>query len=72
MTKYLKEGGGYSFDLSKPYIGGQAEVTSYPDSHSYQTGGGYNYIVNPLTNRKVSIFGKKGKEIIKHYFKNLK
>jgi len=72
MTKYLKEGGGYSFDFSKSYIGGQAEVISYPDSHTIQIGAGYNYIVNPFTNRKVSIFGKKGKEIIKHYFKNLK
>ena len=74
MTKYLKEGGGYSFDFSKSYIGGQPEVISYPDSHTNQTGagGGYNYIVNPFTNRKVSIFGKRGKEIIKHYLKNLK
>ena len=33
------------------------------------TGGGvYNYITNPLTNRKISIYGKLGKQILKNYF----
>ena len=27
------------------------------------------YIVNPLTNRKVSIYGKKGREILNNYIK---
>ena len=27
----------------------------------------YNKIVNPLTGRKVSIYGKIGKEVIKNY-----
>ena len=30
-------------------------------------GGGYNKIVNPMTGRKVSIFGKLGKKILKNY-----
>ena len=31
----------------------------------------YQYIVNPLTGRKVSIFGKLGKKIIKNYLVQL-
>ncbi len=31
----------------------------------------YDYIVNPKTGRKVSIRGKKGKQILKQYIKNL-
>ena len=37
-----------------------------------QTGGeynNYNYIVNPLTGRKIKISGRKGKEIIINYLK---
>ena len=30
----------------------------------------YNYIINPLTNRKVSVFSKLGKNIIKNYIYN--
>ena len=39
-----------------------------------KTAGGsqvYNYIVNPLTNRKVNINGKKGKEILQNYLNNI-
>ena len=30
----------------------------------------YNFIINPLTNRKVSVFSKLGKNIIKNYIDN--
>lgn len=32
----------------------------------------YNYIINPITNRKVSVHGKTGKKILKQYLKNNK
>ena len=38
-----------------------------------KTAGGsnvYNYIINPLTNRKVNINGKKGREILFMYLNN--
>ena len=31
----------------------------------------YNYIINPLSNRKVSIYGKTGKRILANYVKVL-
>ena len=31
----------------------------------------YNYIINPVTNRKVSIYGNIGKNILIHYLKQL-
>ena len=34
-----------------------------------QKGGAYSKIVNPLTGRKVSIFGRLGKKILKNYIK---
>lgn len=33
--------------------------------------GGYNYIVNPVTNRKVNINSSLGKKLIKKYSENL-
>ena len=37
-------GGGYRFQLNKPYIGGQAEIASYPDTHvNNQNAGGYRF-----------------------------
>lgn len=38
-------------------------------STNIQTGGSspYDYIINPLTNHKVSLFSKKGKSILKYY-----
>ena len=50
-----------------------------PVSHAFKpsnihTGGGnpYDFIINPFTNRKVSIFSKKGKSILKYYVNSLK
>ena len=34
-------------------------------------GGGYNYIINPETNRKVNINGPLGKQILNNYMKSL-
>ena len=31
----------------------------------------YNYIINPITNRKINLFSKKGKEILKTYINNI-
>ena len=36
-----------------------------------QGGGAYNYIVNPVTNRKVKLNGKIGKSIINNYLRQL-
>ena len=39
---------------------------------SEQFGGAYNFIINPKTNRKVSIYGKLGTKILKNYLNFLK
>ena len=31
----------------------------------------YSYIVNPLTNKKISIFSKNGKKVLKHFIYQL-
>jgi len=36
-----------------------------------QTGGSFKFIVNPKTNRQVSIFGKTGQKVLRNYLKNL-
>jgi len=74
-------GGGYYSAVGNKKIGGLAEIVSYADcnkpiatpkefvstvNHNLK-GGGYNKIVNPRTGRKVSIFGKLGKKILKKY-----
>ena len=52
-----------------------AELTRATSSHmggnnsGIQTGGSYNYIVNPETGRKVNVTGKLGKQILKNYLK---
>lgn len=40
-------------------------------SSGIQTGGAFQYITNPQTNRKVNINGKIGKKILNNYIKNL-
>ena len=42
----------------------------FPDSTKTQTGG-YSKIVNPITGRKVSIYSKTGKNVIRTYLKNI-
>ena len=32
----------------------------------------YNFLINPLNNKKISIFSKKGKQILKNYVINYK
>ena len=39
--------------------------------HMSQKAGGYLYIVNPITNRKVNIYGKIGQNIIRNYLNTL-
>lgn len=74
-------GGGYYPAVQNKKIGGLPEIVSYPDCNKpidspkefgnivklNLQGGGYNKIVNPITGRKVSIFGKLGKKILKNY-----
>jgi hypothetical protein len=36
-----------------------------------QTGGEYNYITNPKTGRKVSIYGKIGKKVLSKYLNSI-
>lgn len=58
-------------NLSGPDLG--------PTSHSgvqtggsKQHGGAFNFIVNPKTNRKVSVSSALGRSIIKNYLKNIR
>ena len=48
-------------------------LAPYPNSSGVQTGGSspYDYIVNPFTNRKVNLFSKKGKAILKMYINQI-
>ena len=48
-------------------------LAPYPKATNLQTGGEhpYNYIRNPDTGRKVNIFGKTGKRVLKNYLKLL-
>ena len=51
-------------NLSGPDLG--------PTSHSnVQTGGAFNFIVNPKSGRKVRVDGKIGKQILKNYINEL-
>ena len=48
--------------------------TSKKKSYNSQLGGNneqYAYIVNPISGRKVSIFGKKGQQVLRKFLKNL-
>ena len=78
-------GGGYFLDINKNNIGGLGEITAYSDcsnqqgnsqqgnsqQNNSQQGGAYKYIINPVTNRKVSITGKLGKKILDNYLYQL-
>ena len=73
-------GGGYFLDVNKNNIGGLGEITPYSDCSTQQgnnqqgnnqQGGAYRYIINPVTNRRVSITGKLGKNILKSYLYQL-
>ena len=71
---YQQQGNGYYLAVGESDIGGQAIVNSYDDccppifvGELIQSGGKYNYITNPKTGRKVSIYGKLGKKILKNY-----
>jgi hypothetical protein len=46
-------------------------LAPYPNSTKTQTGGSspYNNIINPATGRKVSLFSKKGRDILGNYLK---
>jgi len=83
-TTYKQTGKGYFPNVSSEKIGGLPEITPYFDcnkpkyhpkqalftSHKInQTGGAYLYIINPKSNRKVSIYGKTGKRVLKNYLK---
>ena len=73
-------GGGYFLDVNKNNIGGLGEITPYSDCSTQQgnnqqgnnqQGGAYSYIINPSTNRRVSITSRLGKKIIKGYLYQL-
>ena len=78
-------GGGYFLNVNNNNIGGLGEITSYSDCSttvdnnqqgnnqqgSNQQGGAYRFIINPSTNRRVSITGKLGKKILKSYLYQL-
>ena len=50
----------------------QAEINSPKTTPKKgKKGGGYNYIINPETNRKVNINGHLGKQILNNYIKSL-
>ena len=82
MHKYNQHGKGYYLDLNEN-IAGVAGVGSYEKgaapffvgelSRDMQTGGKpkYNYIVNPLTNRKCNINSSLGRKILQNYYNNL-
>ena len=42
-----------------------------PNNSGTQTGGSYNYIINPATGRKVNVLGNLGKKIIRNYLNEL-
>ena len=81
----MSVGGGYFLDVNKNNIGGLGEITTYSDCSNQpgnsqqsnnqqsnnQQGGAYRYIINPVTNRRVSITGKLGKNILKSYLYQL-
>ena len=41
------------------------------DHSGTQTGGAYNFIINPETNRRVSIYGRVGKRVIRNYISQM-
>ena len=82
MNKYIQNGNGYYFSIQNADIGGQMEVSGYPDNtppvfidtlaqnNTNQVGGNmtvYNKIYNPDTKRMVNLDGKLGQIILKKY-----
>ena len=78
-------GDAYSFDYSKPKIGNLPEVTRIEQcgdhvkqdapfmgmvgGNPYVTDNKYNYIINANTGKKMSVFGKEGKQYLKKLIK---
>ena len=63
---------GHGFDN---HVGPNLDKYAYKDNCVHQHGGmhenPYLKIVNPATNRKVSIYSAKGKSVLKNYLKQL-
>tara|TARA_B100000575_G_scaffold294610_1_gene312166 strand:+ start:7646 stop:8056 length:411 start_codon:yes stop_codon:yes gene_type:complete len=72
-SEYFGINSGKYFAAGSPELGTMKISTSVEPNVTSQTGGynAFNYIINPSTGKKVSLFGKKGKEVLKNYVKNL-
>tara|TARA_B100000795_G_scaffold265662_1_gene247780 strand:- start:1378 stop:2055 length:678 start_codon:yes stop_codon:yes gene_type:complete len=75
-TKKNQEGGGFYFDVNKSKIGGLPEVGNYvdcnPPANPEMSGGGeFTRIINPVSGRKVSIYGKTGMKVLRNYLQQL-
>ena len=60
-------------DNHKPLYTPKKDLSRHPIPNYLikQDGGAYNYITNPLTNRKVNIHGKIGKKVLENFLKNI-
>lgn len=62
----LYKGGGYKRKINKSRY-----IKLKKNKRNKQEGGAYNFIINPKTGKKVSIYGLIGENIIKNYIKEL-
>jgi thiol-disulfide isomerase/thioredoxin len=58
-------------NVLKEYSGDRSEGDFKKHLKNQSGGGGYNFIYNPNTNRKVRVNSKKGQSIIRNYLKYL-
>jgi hypothetical protein len=70
-SEYFGLNSGKYFPTGSPELGNMEVSTSVCPMSKAQTGGSraFNYIVDPSTGRKVSLFGKQGKLVLRNYVK---
>ena len=73
-SEYFGNNSNRYFEAGSPELGDMiVSNTVEPGTNQVQNGGSnkFNYIVNPTTGKKVSLFSKTGKNVLKNYISSL-